>query len=158
MLDLGCGCGYDCKRLRELGFSTVGLDFSEESLRIAMEQNPGIEFLCEDMLSDYSRIGSVDAVMTIACLVHIENKDLSTAFRRMSTVLKSVGLVLFSIRFRNGKIDVQSFCTVDGEEFDRNFIGHTIDEILAASGRWFEYVTELETDMPIWEYHVLRKK
>lgn len=109
------------------------------------------------MLSDYSRIGSVDAIMATACLVHIESKDLSTAFRRMSTVLKSGGLVPLSIGFGNGKIDVQSFRTVDGEEFDHNFIGHTIDEILAASGQWFEYVTELETDMPIWEYHIIRK-
>ena len=53
---------------------------------------------------------------------------------------------------------MQSFRTVDREEFDHNFIGHTIDEILAASGQWFEYVTELETDMPIWEYHIIRKK
>ena len=46
VLGLGCGCGYDCKRLRERGFSPVGLDFSEENLHIAMEQNPRIELLC----------------------------------------------------------------------------------------------------------------
>ncbi len=158
ILDLGCGCGYDCKRLKERGFLPVGVDFSEKSLEIAKSFNPEIEFFCSDILSDYSFIGKVDAIMSIACLVHIENNDLNTAFEQMSKVLNADGLLLFSIRYGNGKINEQSLRFIDGVSFDRNFIGHTLEEILQASKERFEYVRKMETDMPIWEYHLLKRK
>lgn len=158
VLDLGCGCGYDCERLKKRGFVPIGIDFSEESLKIAKSRNPKTEFICADMLSDYSRIGQVDAVMAIASLVHIENQNLRKAFKQMDKVLAAGGLALFAIRYGSGKIEELSRLSADGESLDRNFIAHNLEEIVSASKDFFEYISELETDMPIWEFHLFRKK
>ena len=56
-LDLCCGCGYDSARIHALGYEVVGIDFSEESLKIAKERNPDILFYSENLLNDYSYIG-----------------------------------------------------------------------------------------------------
>ena len=38
ILDLGCNCGYETKRMRELGLVPVGLDFSDKSINLAREK------------------------------------------------------------------------------------------------------------------------
>ena len=79
-LDLCCGCGYDTTRMHALGYEVIGIDFSEESLRIARKKNPNIVFYNINMLKDYSFIGTVDAVFIIAGLVHIKSDELKIAF------------------------------------------------------------------------------
>lgn len=39
VLDLGCNCGYETKRMKELGLLPVGLDFSEKSIELAKAKN-----------------------------------------------------------------------------------------------------------------------
>lgn len=47
VLDLCCGGGYESKRIADLGYEAVGIDFSEESLKIARQKNPTIAFYQE---------------------------------------------------------------------------------------------------------------
>jgi len=63
ILDLGCGAGYESMRLRSLGAQVTGLDFSEESIRIAKEKVPYIHFVVEDILDNYSYLESVYRVV-----------------------------------------------------------------------------------------------
>lgn len=105
VLDLCCGAGYESRRVADLGYEAVGVDFSEESVKIARQRNPDLSFYREDMLCDYSYIGVVDAVIVIAGLVHVENGKLPLAFEQMSKVLKKGGKLLMSIREGIGKIE-----------------------------------------------------
>lgn len=59
-MDLCCGAGYESRRIADLGYEAVGIDFSEESIKIARQKNPSISFYQEDMLCDYSYIGKVE--------------------------------------------------------------------------------------------------
>lgn len=157
VLDLCCGAGYESFRLRRRGFQPVGLDFSEESLAIAREKNPDVPFFRGNILEPYPQVGSVDGVICIAGLVHVENKDLSLAFRRMSEVLKPGGYLLASVRYGTGKMEDRSVTEIDGQSYDRNFIAHTEAELTAAMGESFALVREMPSDLKIWAYYLFQK-
>ena len=52
VLDLGCNCGYETRRMKELGLNSVGLDFSDKCIEIAKHKNKDICFVCDNMLND----------------------------------------------------------------------------------------------------------
>lgn len=154
VLDLCCGAGYESRRVADLGYEAVGVDFSEESIKIARQRNPDISFYQEDMLRDYSYIGTVDAIMVIAGLVHVENEKLPLAFEQMSKVLKKGGKLLVSVREGIGKIEDVSLCEIEGAQYDRNFIAHTLEELERAAEGLFAYQCEVKSDMSAWKYYV----
>lgn len=158
VLDLCCGAGYETLRIKARGFQAVGLDFSGESLRIARAHDGSIPFYRGDMLEDYSHIGAVDGILLSAGLVHVTAEDLPLAFQRMARVLVPGGYLLASIREGEGKLAEWSFREIDGERYDRNFIAHTVRELIGASEELFTYCRELESDMPIWHQCLFRKK
>lgn len=158
VLDLCCGAGYESTRLACRGFQPVGVDFSSESLHIARERNPGIPFYQQDMLQDYSCIGPVDAAVLIAGLVHIQTENLPLAFQRLAQVVRPGGMVLISIREGEGKLDEWSLRRIDGEEYDRCFIAHTLAELTAASQGLFSYRQELPSDMLVWHYYAFQRE
>lgn len=155
-LDLCCGCGYDSARIHALGYEVIGIDFSEESLKIAREKNPDIVFYNNNMLNDYSYIGTVDAIFVIAGLVHIESNELKQAFFHMRNVMKENGYVFLTIWEGKGKISNRSVTVIDGDEYDRNFIGHTLDELMDASDGLFSYVEEVAYDGSKWHNYIFK--
>ena len=109
------------------------------------------------MLRDYSYIGTVDAIMVIAGLVHVENANLPLSFEQMSKVLKKGGKLLVSIREGIGKIEDVSFCEMEGAQYDRNFIAHTLGELKKAAEGLFSYQCEMTSDMSAWKYYVFSR-
>ena len=154
VLDLCCGAGYESRRIADLGYEAVGIDFSEESIKIARQKNPSISFYQEDMLCDYSYIGAVDAIIVIAGLVHIETAKLPLAFEQMHKVLKKDGKILVSVKEGIGKVEDRSLCEIEGMQYDRNFIAHTLNELKKASEGSFSYQCEMKSDMPAWKNYV----
>ena len=155
-LDLCCGAGYETQRLHDLGYDVVGIDFSDESLKIARSKNPNITFYQDNMLNDYSYIGKVDAVFCIAGLVHIEKYRLRTAFANMRAVLNDNGQLFITVREGNGKIPEWSIKVIDGVEYDRNFIGHSLEELVTESIGLFEFVDEVGYDGTVWHNYIFR--
>lgn len=158
ILDLCCGAAYESKRMKQVGADVTGLDFSEVSIRIARERNPGIIFHVEDMLKDYSYIGKFDGIAVIAGLVHIPNEELSRAFSSMWTVLNKGGLILPVVQSGTGKSALQSIVTIDGEEYDRAFYSHTLDELKTYSNGLFTFVGEiLPDDEDSWKNYLFMR-
>ena len=158
VLDLCCGTGYDCKRLHERGYKAVGIDLSGDCIRLAREKNPGIPFYEADMLTDYSHIGQVAGIICYAGLVHIEHHDLPTAFARMAQVLRPDGFLLAAVREGHGRIDSLSIREMDGETYDRNFIGHTLEDLTSSVGPEFTYLRELSSSMMIWHAYLFQRQ
>lgn len=158
VLDLCCGAGYETGRIRAKGFDALGLDFSGKSLNIARQRNPDIPFFQGNMLEDYTHIGPVDGILLSAGLVHVETKDLPLAFAQMAKVLRPGGLLLASIREGEGKLDEWSFREIDGEQYDRNFVAHTLEELLAALEGRFVYRRELPSDMAVWRQYLFQRE
>lgn len=157
VLDLCCGAGYETGRIAGLGYEAVGIDFSEESLKIAREKNPAIPFYREDMLRDYSYIGAVDAIAVIAGLVHVETAQLPLAFEQMGRVLRRGGRLLVSVREGTGKLAERSRFEIEGVAYDRNFIAHTLEELETAAEGLFSYQCELPSDMRVWKNYVFSR-
>jgi len=157
VLDLCCGAGYESMRMHRLGSQVIGLDFSEESIRIAREHNPEIDFHIDDMLNDYSHIGKFDGVAAIAALVNLANSQLKQAFQMIYNVLKENGILLVVVQDGTGKRE-QSHTTIDGDIYERDFFYHTADELIQHSRGLFEFVTEINPDVNSrWKNYIFSK-
>lgn len=156
VIDLCCGAGYESMRLKNLGANVVGLDLSEKSIEIAKQKNPEITFYVQDMLQDYSYVGTADALICVAGLIHLENDKLSTAFKNMHNVLKQNAYTLIVVREGSGKREQSSFVTYNNVQYDRNFICHTLQELKTYSNGYFEFVEELEQQGD-WRYYIFKK-
>ena len=83
ILDLGCNCGYETKRMKELGLVPVGLDFSDKSINLAKTRNTDIQFVCDNMLNDLTYLGKFDGVVAIASIIHVSVENLELCFKRI---------------------------------------------------------------------------
>lgn len=158
VLDLCCGAGYDSMRLAQMGASVVGIDLSEESIAIAKERNPKIPFYVGNMLDDYSDIGHVDAIICLAGLVHLPEEQLRMAFERMAQVMAPGGVVLLMVRDGEGRIDRMSDVVVDGEEYDRSFYAHTLEELTKHSEGLLVFDRVIgDSEESIWVNYVFKR-
>jgi ubiquinone/menaquinone biosynthesis C-methylase UbiE len=96
VLDLGCGAGDLCRKIRELGASSViGVDISSNMLELAQRDvPPGVQFVhqpIEDLVFD---IGSFDLLISSLTFHYIA--DLDDLFAKAHDWLKPTGTFLFS--------------------------------------------------------------
>lgn len=157
VLDLCCGAGYESMRMKRLGAEVIGLDYSEESIRIARERNPEIVFYIDDMLNDYSYLGRFDGVAAIAALTNLQINNLKQAFQMIYKVLKEKSILLVVVQDGTGKRD-QSCTIIDGKEYDRDFYYHTLEELVQYSEAIFEFVREIFPDAnSTWKNYIFRR-
>lgn len=100
VLDLGCGTGSLTERMAAQGFDMIGVDNSEDMLRIAMEKRDraGHEtlYLLQDMreLELFSTVGTVISVCDSLNYLLTE-EDLLTTFQLVNNYLYPGGLFIF---------------------------------------------------------------
>lgn len=97
VLDLGCGCGKNCRDFIERGaVSVVGVDLYEKMLAVAQKENrrDGITYLHMDMtmLSDIS--GTFDLIYSSLAFHYVENFPLFVS--GLYDILSPGGVLLFS--------------------------------------------------------------
>lgn len=94
VLDAGCGSGIPATRILSQSFDVIGVDFSEEQIRLARRLVPEAEFICQDITELDFPDESFDAICSYYTIIHIpreEHRSLLQSFYRM---LKASGLVL----------------------------------------------------------------
>jgi 2-polyprenyl-3-methyl-5-hydroxy-6-metoxy-1,4-benzoquinol methylase len=94
VLDLGCGPGHESMRLASAGATVLGLDFSEESIRIARERCPQCRFEVADFFGLDARFGRFHGVFAAASLIHVPPARLPDVMARIAGVLEDEGLLL----------------------------------------------------------------
>lgn len=62
MLDIGCGAGQITDYLTERGIAAIGLDFSQELLKIARQNFPNSKFILAD-ICEYEQKEQVDGII-----------------------------------------------------------------------------------------------
>jgi 2-polyprenyl-3-methyl-5-hydroxy-6-metoxy-1,4-benzoquinol methylase len=139
----------------------TGLDFSEESIKIAKEKNPHIHFVVEDVLDNYSYLGQFDGAVCISLLVHIPNELFAKFFANLSKALKKGAPVFILVKEGEGKDEKASFTEINNEKYDIDFYKHTLDELKKYSKENFEFIKKSvygynENDS--WRYYFFKKK
>jgi len=158
ILDLCCGTGYESMRMQRLGAEVTGLDFSEESIQIAKERNPNIRFVVEDILNDYSYLGKFDGCAVVAGLVHLPNEKLKKAFEMISNVLYDSGFLFVVVKDGTGKNSESSYKQIEGEDYDRDFYLHSLEELKLYSLGKFEFVKAImPDDESSWKYYIFKR-
>ena len=97
ILDLGCGYGYLCRKLVELGASKiVGIDISTKMLEVAKKENSHkkIQYFNIDMENIESLSIKFDVVVSSLALQYVENY--SKLVKDVYNLLKDKGYFLYS--------------------------------------------------------------
>jgi SAM-dependent methyltransferase len=94
LLDFGCGPGRDLVTFRDLGYESVGLDGSEEFVRMARSHS-SCEVLHQDFLSLSLRPERFHGIFANASLFHVPSQELPQVLGKLQASLKTGG-VLFS--------------------------------------------------------------
>jgi ubiquinone/menaquinone biosynthesis C-methylase UbiE len=101
VLDLGCGSGAKTRRLAKR-FEVVGVDISDEQLKLAREEVPEATFLQGDLAELDFPAASFDAVTAFYSIVHVPRAEHAALFARILGWLKPGGLFLASLNRTGG--------------------------------------------------------
>jgi SAM-dependent methyltransferase len=103
VLDFGCGPGRDAYELGQRGCEVVGVDASEELLKLAQSWAPTASFLQKDMRDCVVTPQTFDGVWANASLLHLSKKDLPGVLHNISYMLKDDGLLFATLKFGEGE-------------------------------------------------------
>ena len=94
IVDLGCGNGALTKKLHDKGLSVIGIDASEDLLRIARADYPDIPFICADA-ADFRLEQPVDAVFSNAVFHWIDRERQPAMLSCVYRALRKGGQFVF---------------------------------------------------------------
>ena len=159
VLDLGCGGGYESMRLTNAGAQVVGVDFSEESIRIATERCPEVQFELMDFRQlDGEKLGKFDGVFACASLIHISQEELPGVFAQMRNILNPNGFVIAIVR--EGEGFWEGWPEVDGRKL-RRIVYLYSKETLSSAATGFKHVKEGYLDPKLiengWINHIFQR-
>lgn len=141
VLDLGCGNGAKISRLATR-FEVVGVDLSEQQLRLARANVPEATFVQGDLAELDFTPGSFDAVTALYSLVHVPREDHRELFERIRQWLGPGGLFLASLSHVGGEDRTYEWLGV--EMFFSGFDADTNRRLVRDAG------FDLELDELVW--------
>ena len=125
VLLLGCGTGEETKMLESFGaVDMIGIDLSEESIRIAKETYPNYEFIVGDMHKLPFDNESFDYVYS-SLTIHYSDKP-NLVYDEIYRILKNNGQFLFSIghpmRWSSANVEVngKKYKIIGNEDYYEN--------------------------------------
>ncbi len=157
VLDLGCNCGYETRRMKELGLEPIGVDFSKKSIDLSQKKNPDIKFICDDMLNDLTYLGKFAGVVAIASIIHISEDKLKLCFKRIYDILDNDGYLFMVVRSETGKLEA-SYREVDNQKYDREVYGYTKEFFEEKMDWMFSFVEEVTSHDEHWKYFIYRRE
>jgi cyclopropane fatty-acyl-phospholipid synthase-like methyltransferase len=141
VLDLGCGNGTKISRLASR-FEVVGVDLSEEQLRLARANAPEATFVHGDLSELDFAAHSFDAVTALYSIVHVPREDHRALFERILAWLKPGGSFLTSLSHVGGEDRTDEWLGV--EMFFSGFDADTNRRLVRDAG------FELDLDELVW--------
>ncbi len=160
LLDLGCGAGYDSKALAGMGAKMVGIDISEELIKIAKEQVAKAKFFTGSITDPFDKLGVFDGIVCLATIMHVDVAQMHNTFANMAKALKKGGLVLLSAFDGTGKNYEKSYMTIDGVTYDKSFNNYNVSELCAFAYPNLKLVDTWKFDDfdEGWRYYIFMKQ
>jgi ubiquinone/menaquinone biosynthesis C-methylase UbiE len=113
--DFGCGSGQTTKYLNDKNrHKIIGLDFSEQAIRLAKQHFGNIEFVVDDMLNSKMASSSADGIVAFYAIVHFTYLEIEQVLKEWRRLLKPDALSLFSFHVGDAEIEVADFLGVSG--------------------------------------------
>ena len=97
ILDAGCGVGIDANYMKSRGFEVVGIDLSEEMLKLAKQKFPQMDFRLMDIRKIDFKPNSFDGVFASFSLIHIPKKDIPDVLKKFYQILKDGGVLYIAL-------------------------------------------------------------
>jgi ubiquinone/menaquinone biosynthesis C-methylase UbiE len=141
VLDLGCGDGTRTQCLTER-FAVVGVDISEEQLRLARAAAPEATFIQADFAKLDLPDESYDAITALYSFMHVPRAEHPALFEKILRWLKPGGLFLASLSHVGGPDRTEEWLGV--EMFFSGFDAETNARLLRDAG------FELLLDEVVW--------
>lgn len=94
-LDFGCGTGRSTRFLKKLGFDAIGIDISEDMLRIARVSDPAGDYrlVPGDNLGEFD-VGTIDLVLSAFTFDNISAAIKLRIFRDLRSLLTPKGVMI----------------------------------------------------------------
>ncbi|BBO86185.1 SAM-dependent methyltransferase [Desulfosarcina ovata subsp. sediminis] len=120
ILDLGCGPGNNIKTILEQNASCnfIGVDLSEQFIKIAGNKYPQFAFIQED-IRKIDLKAKYDVVLASFCIVHLSNKETEELLTKISDLLKDDGYLYLS--YMNGERQGFETTSFSNEEIFFNY-------------------------------------
>src|SRR6185312_7570824 len=98
ILEIGCGDGRDAKEIFARAGWFLGIDISEELIKLARLHEPRASFEVADAVEfDYPH--NLDAVFAFASFLHLNKAEVKIIFDKLTQAMKSGGVIYLSLKY-----------------------------------------------------------
>ena len=130
--DFGCGSGQTTKYIHDKSrHKIIGLDFSENAIRLAKQNFGEIEFVVDDMLNSQMASNSADGILAFYAVVHFTYSEIEQALKEWRRLLKPNAISLFSFHIGEEYVEVADFLGVSGANATWHLL--SVDRVLEIS-------------------------
>ncbi len=131
VLDVGCGDGNKATYLIQRGVKVVGIDSSEEMIKIATEEAPDGKFLILDIRNIDQLRERFNGIYLQAVLLHLPKKEISAILTKLLTKLKKGGILYATVKEIRPNQQEEEIKTENdyGYTYERFFSYFNLDEI-----------------------------
>lgn len=98
VLEIGCGNGRDAQEILRHTDNYLGVDVSEELVRLAEQKVPNGQFVVAD-IEEYIMPTDLDAVFAFASLIHVPKESLQKILQSIYDSLNSDGVFHLSMKY-----------------------------------------------------------
>lgn len=97
VLDAGCGAGMPIAAQLAQSYRVVGIDFSEQQLRLAARHAPGAMLACQDLTRLGLAGGTFDAICSYYAIIHIPRAEHAGMLADFYRLLRPGGLAFLCL-------------------------------------------------------------
>lgn len=97
-IEIGCGNGRDAKEIVNYTNDYLGIDLSEEMLKLAQQNNPEVKFKLADF-ETYRFPNKVDIVFAFASILHSNREYVKDILKKAHKALHSGGVFFISSKY-----------------------------------------------------------
>lgn len=124
VLEIGCGNGRDASEILKRTPNYLGLDLSEEFIKLAQKNNPNGKFIVAD-IKKYPLPANLDIIFSFAALIHIPQIKLGEIFSSALENLNPGGLIVITMK----AADTYQEVIKDDEFGRRTYYLYSVEEI-----------------------------
>ena len=97
VLDAGCGAGVPIAQMLAEHFDVIGVDFSEEQIKLAKKNVPNAHFFRQDMTELDFPDELLDGICSYYAIIHIPREEHESLFANFHRMLRTGGVALLCL-------------------------------------------------------------